>query len=212
MTTTILLVEDDAAIRESLPLYFTTTEDLKVVATAPDGRAALQWLEDNKCDIVLSDIHMPDMDGIELLSRLNRLAQPPIFVAMTAFDTDETMLEVLTQGAAGYIIKGETPQGMIQAVYDALSGGTSLSPECVRRLIERSPWTMSRSGSVADQLTRTEESIIRKLAQGKTNKQIGEELFYSEAYIKKVISSLLQKFEVQSRIELVLKYAESAKR
>ncbi|NWO07323.1 MAG: response regulator transcription factor, partial [Alteromonadaceae bacterium] len=169
----------------------------------------------NTCDVVLSDLHMPDMNGIELLDHLNNLDKPPIFVAMTAYDTDEVMLHVLAKGAAGYVIKGEVPQAIIQALRDAVNGGTSLSPQCVKRLVENASIDVEKS--VPDlmpkaqvSLTRSEKAVLRQVAVGKTNREISEQMECSEAYIKKVMTSLLRKFGVESRVQLVLEVVNSS--
>ena len=127
MTKRVLLVDDDPTIIEAFPVYFSTTDDLKVAWTATTGKQALQWLETNHCDLVLSDIHMPDMNGIELLQHTQQFPQPPLFVAMTAFAADETMLKCLSLGAVGYLIKSQTPESIIHSLHEALHGGTALS-------------------------------------------------------------------------------------
>lgn len=134
----ILLIDDDAFALDALQQYFSSTQDIQVVKIAHNGAEGLQsYLEDPEgIDLVLSDIHMPGMTGVELLQALQQQPQPPVFVAMTSLDTDETMLEVLTHGGAGYIIKSSRPQQLIQAIRDAMEGGTPVSPACLSRLVE----------------------------------------------------------------------------
>lgn len=203
MSSTILLVDDDSIIRESFPLYFAKAPDLEVIATATSGRSALTWLSTHPCDIVLSDIRMPDMDGIELLTEVNSFDAPPIFVAMTAYDTDDTMIASLARGASGYIIKGQPPQEIIQALRDALNGGTSLSPRCVKRLVAQSPWGRFTERIERAPLTANEQAVMELLCRGKSNRQIANELFYSEPHIKTMVSSLLRKMDCSSRAELI---------
>ena len=135
MTARILLVDDDPIILEAFPVYFSTADELEVAGTAPTGQQALQWLGSNTCDLVLSDIHMPDIDGIELLQHIQQLPQPPLFVAMTSFDTDEIMLKCLSLGAVGYITKGQEAESIIHSLRDVAHGGAVLSPDCLNRLI-----------------------------------------------------------------------------
>ena len=107
----ILLVDDDPVIRDCFPAYFATTSDLTVAGIADGGLSAQEWLEENRCEIVLSDIQMPDVDGIALLQWTKQLPQPPLFIAMTAFDTDRNLIAALAEGAAGYVVKkSETPR------------------------------------------------------------------------------------------------------
>ncbi|UBI09165.1 response regulator transcription factor [Corynebacterium coyleae] len=203
MSARILLVDDDPVIRESFPLYFSKTPDLEVVATAANGRCALTWLDSHTCDVVLSDVRMPDMDGVELLKQTNSFDEPPVFVVMTAYDTDDTMITSLARGASGYVIKGQPPQVIIQALRDALKGGTSLSPQCVKRLVAQSPWGRSVERIAHASLTDNEEAVMELLCRGNSNRQIAKELFYSESYIKKIVSSLLKKMDCSSRAELI---------
>ena len=203
MSARILLVDDDPVIRESFPLYFSKTPDLEVVATAANGRCALTWLDSHTCDVVLSDVRMPDMDGVELLKQTNSFDEPPVFVVMTAYDTDDTMITSLARGASGYVIKGQPPQVITQALRDALNGGTSLSPQCVKRLVAQSPWGRFVERMAHASLTDNEEAVMELLRRGNSNRQIAKELFYSESYIKKIVSSLLKKMDCSSRAELI---------
>ena len=203
MSVRILLVDDDPVIRESFPLYFSKTPDLEVVATAANGRCALTWLDSHTCDVVLSDVRMPDMDGVELLKQTNSFDEPPVFVVMTAYDTDDTMITSLARGASGYVIKGQPSQVIIQALRDALNGGTSLSPQCVKRLVAQSPWGRFVERMAHASLTDNEEAVMELLRRGNSNRQIAKELFYSESYIKKIVSSLLKKMDCSSRAELI---------
>lgn len=200
---TILLVDDDPVIRESFPVYFSKAPDLEVITTATNGCSALTWLNNHTCDIVLSDVRMPDMDGIELLKKLNSFDDPPVFVVMTAYDTDDTMITSLARGASGYVIKGQPPQIIIQALRDALNGGTSLSPQCVKRLVAQSSWGRFAERPEQASLTDNEEAVMQLLCQGKSNRQIANELFYSEPHVKRMVSSLLKKMDCRSRAELI---------
>ena len=211
MPATILLVDDDPNILEDLPVYFTTTDEFEVVGTASNGAEALSWLTTHTCDVVLSDISMPDIDGIELLQHLQKLPTSPVFVAMTAFDTDETMLQILANGGAGYILKGQPPATIITAVRDALNGGTSLSPRCIARLVDMSVKSSPRFASPPQRqghrpktLTPGERDVLALINEGMSNAQIAEELSFSESSIKKKVSALLRKYGVKSRSELIV--------
>ena len=128
--TRILVVDDDARALTALRHYFSVAKDIEIVAEAENGAVALEQIErlGGDLDLVLADIHMPEVSGIELLRTLQSQDNPPVFVAMTSMDTDETMLEILTSGGAGYIIKSARPVQFIQAIRDAMNGGTAVSP------------------------------------------------------------------------------------
>ena len=135
----VLLVDDDPEVLSSFRQYFATTKDIRVVAEAHDGVEALTVLDNVPLDIILADIHMPEMDGVTLLHEVRRRTDPPPFVAITAFDGDETMLRVLAGGGAGYIVKSSRPQAIISAVRDALTGGITVSPQALSRLVDYIP-------------------------------------------------------------------------
>lgn len=208
MPNRILLVDDDPTVLEGFPIYLSTTDDFQIVATATTGKIAAEWLSTHSCDLVLSDIHMPDMNGMELLHCVQRLNSPPLFVAMTAYDTDETMVQALRLGAVGYIIKGETPNAIIFSLRDALNGGTSISPDCLQRLLPDTPSTNKSFEEVRKllNLTSREQAVITLLCEGNTNIQIADKLNYAEITIRKTISSLFAKYGVSNRVELVVKH------
>ena len=105
MSIRVFLVDDDELVRSSFRIYFQTASDITVVGEATNGADCLAQLEETKPDLVLADIHMPQMDGITLLKHLNSAPNPPTFLAVTAFDSDDTMLKILRAGGAGYILK-----------------------------------------------------------------------------------------------------------
>ena len=207
MIHSILLVDDDAVIRKNLPLYFLHTNDFAVVATVEDGDKALEWLRKHRCDIVLSDIHMPGLGGRELLRELNKFQSPPIFVGITAFDSDETMLHILANGGAGYIIKSDPPERIVQSLRACVTHGLTLSQACIPRLVER---TIKGHPSLEDsskeiQLDAEQIRILELIRQGYSNAAIGKSLSYAESSIKRKVSKLFEIFGASNRTELVLR-------
>lgn len=207
MTTSIFLVDDDPIILDAFSVYFSTADDLDVVGTAMTGRQALQWLESNACDIVLSDTRMPDINGIELLQKIQQLQRPPLFVAMTAFDTDETMLECLNLGAVGYITKSQEQGKIISFLREAANGGVILSPACTKRFISLTIGNSKEPKRVLPAgLTRKETRICYHIFSGKSNMEIAKTMHYSESSIKQNVSTILRKTNTKTRAELVAKY------
>lgn len=209
-----LLVDDDAAVLTALRHYFAVSDTIQIVGEEENGRAALQRISADPAaiDVVLADIHMPEMGGLELLQNIQHLSHVPAFVAMTSMDTDETMLEILSHGGSGYIIKNSRPQRFIAAVEDAVNGGTAVSPECLSRLLDyippvdaaedgRGSWSKTRATSPA-QLTDGEKTVLRLIVQGLSNKEIALKSRYAESTVKKHVSSLMQKFDASSRLKL----------
>lgn len=199
----ILLVDDDPVIRSCFPSYFATAPDLAVAGTADGGLSARKWLQENRCEIVLSDIQMPGVDGIALLQWTKQLPQPPLFVAMTAFDTDRNLITALTQGAAGYLVKSQRPQEIIEAIRAAIHGNLSISARSGRRLLETLRIPEAKPEEVDTIVSEEERRLLRMISRGYTNRRIGRELSYAEVTVKKKVSALLRKFGAQSRAELV---------
>lgn len=201
----ILLVDDDQRILDGFPVYFSQTSALKIIATASNGRHALEWLEHHSCDIILSDIHMPGMGGLELLHEVKRLESPPLFVAMTAFDTDETMLEILARGGDGYVIKGAPPTDVVASLESISDGGLLLDPHCVSRLVKRSVRNHRGLTQVDSSISLDEEEkqILYSISQGFATDRISRDLNYAEITIKRRISNLMKRFRARSRAELI---------
>ena len=208
MTARILLVDDDPIILEAFPVYFSTADELEVAGTAPTGQQALQWLGSNTCDLVLSDIHMPDIDGIELLQHIQQLPQPPLFVAMTSFDTDEIMLKCLSLGAVGYITKGQDAESIIHSLRDVAHGGAVLSPDCLNRLIASKTAVNRNDGSEfrVPKINNRERTILSLICEGKTNKEIAKSLCLAEITVKKAIANLFIQFSARNRVDLAIRY------
>lgn len=205
--TRILIVDDDPLVLASLRAYFGTADDIEVVGEASNGREALDALAAKDIDLVLSDIHMPEMDGVSLLHEVKQIQNPPVFVAMTGFDTDETMLQTLTSGAAGYIIKSSKPREIIESVRDAMSGGTSVSPQCLSRLVDYIPnreVAALRASQKQVRLTDAEERVLSLLCDGLSNAEIAQKTQYAESTVKKHVSHLISYFGANSRLSLVV--------
>ncbi|MEJ5997944.1 response regulator transcription factor [Corynebacterium sp. H130] len=208
----ILLVDDSPLVLASFQRYFATTSDLNVVATASNGAEALSELEKHHIDIVLADIHMPTMDGPTLLDQINQLPRKPIFLAITAFDSDRTMLRILKAGGAGYVLKSERPHTLIDAVRAAMDGGMVVSPQAMTRLVkylndDRPPQPTNPVAEALklQTLTEMEGRILVLLCDGLSNAEIAQTLGYAESTVKKRVSSIMDQFGATSRLNLVVK-------
>ena len=212
----VLLVDDDPEVLSSFRQYFATTKDIRVVAEAHDGVEALTVLDNVLLDIILADIHMPEMDGVTLLHEVRRRTDPPPFVAITAFDGYETMLRVLAGGGAGYIVKNSRPQAIISAVRDALTGGITVSPQALSRLVDYIPDKVPASAahradsfSAYQDLTKVEARILHYICQGLSNAESASAMKYSEATVKKHVSHLIARFGATSRLSLAITVIQS---
>ncbi|AWB83942.1 response regulator [Corynebacterium liangguodongii] len=212
-TINVLLVDDNPLVLSSFRHYFNTTDDIVVVAAASNGEEALGALETNDVDVILADIHMPTMDGPTLLERIHERETRPVFIAVTAFDSDRTMMRILRNGGAGYVLKSERPQVLIDAVRASIDGGMVVSPHAMTRLVGHMRDESEVSGRVdpigealkLQTLTKSERKILVLLCQGMSNSDIARELGFSESTVKKYVSSIIEQFGATSRLNLVVK-------
>lgn len=212
-----LIVDDDPFVRSSLKTYFSCTADIHVVAEASTGVEALSLLDQIDIDVIIADIHMPEMDGITLLREAKKRPTPPAFVAITALDTDKTMIEVLTNGGAGYVVKSSKPATMYAAVREAVNGGTAVSPHALTRLVDYLPHSDSHAEGDNDKessviefnekyalLTDTEKQILSYICEGRSNAEIAKSMHYAQSTVKKQVSHLMSVFAVSSRLSLAI--------
>ena len=228
-TIRLLLVDDDPLVMSSLRLYFSTpaAAAIEIVGEATDGVAALELLTTVDADVIMTDIHMPGMDGVSLLREVRALDNPPVFIAMTALDEDETMLSILSLGGEGYILKSSRPEFIIDTVYQALAGGTVVSPQPATRLVQHLPSPDSpvpgdaapvavaaapdspEASSRLATLSSAEERVLTLICAGLSNAEIARETGRSASAVKKAVSSLLAKFGTESRIQLAVHAVEA---
>ena len=213
-TIKILIVDDDRLARETLTKYFSPSEEFDLVGVVETGQEAIEIIESQKVDVILSDIYMPAMSGLTLLEKVLVLKNPPRFIAITSIDDDDNMIRVLGRGGAGYILKSQSPKSIIQAVTDAVEGGMVVSPTSVENLIREVPRVQNFEGYhrnlldqvVADDspLTAEEKKVLKLLCLGMSNAEIASHMLYSESSVKKRVSSLMQDFGAKSRLDLVV--------
>lgn len=199
MATTVLLVDDDPIVLESLPVFFSLSKSFQIIQRVSSAEDALDWLEQHDCDVVLSDIHLPGLSGIDLLKRLNRKPNPPKFVGITALDDDETMLSILQKGGCGYICKSLSAKQFISEMEKLLKGEIALSSSCVTRLVNTA---VKQNQTPEAALSPLEKEILLMIKRGYTNARIAHQLNYAEITVKKKVSKMLEKFNMTSRAEL----------
>lgn len=206
----ILLVDDDPSIQVHFPQYFSAADDLSVVGAVTNGAEAISWLSSNTCDIVLSDLQMPEVDGIGLLRWMKAFENPPVFIAITAFDTDHHLITCLAEGAAGYVIKSQRPAEIIEAIRAAANGNVTIARQSSERMLQRLQTQAARELQGADPLSDEDRAIILMISNGYTNRQIATRLNYAEITIKKKVSALLREYGMQNRAELATLAAKLA--
>ncbi len=210
----VLVVDDQEMIRAGIRLMVDEEPDLHVVAEAADGEAALAQVRAHDPDVVVMDIRMPVLDGIEATRRIVASGARSAVLVLTTFDDDEFVFGALRAGASGFLLKDSRPDDLISAIRAVNEGGTLVAPGPTRKLIER--WSALEeaaadrpSAPAAPDITSREREILVGLAQGWSNRELAENFYLSEGTIKTHVSSLLTKLGLRSRVQAVI-YAYEA--
>jgi DNA-binding NarL/FixJ family response regulator len=204
----VLLADDQSLVRGGFRMILDAQPDIEVCAEAGDGREALRAAEDQKPDVVLMDIRMPELDGIEATRHL--LARPgkaPRVLVLTTFDLDEYVYAAMRAGASGFMLKDVDPPDLVHAVRVVNNGDAMLAPAITRRLIEeftKRPAPGAGPPAAFDELTARELDVLRLMARGLSNAEIGAELFLSPATAKTHVARILSKLGLRDRIQAVV--------
>lgn len=201
----VLLVDDDPMVLATLQTYVAPAEDISIVATAHDGSEARGAVVKHRPDLVIMDVQMPVMGGIEATRRLRAEFPRLRIVLLTTFDEDEFLLDALDAGAAGFLLKNTSPQELVAAIRRAHAGNKVVSPGPNDRLIDNYVRRDRVATDPADLgLSSREQEVLELLCRGKSNSAIAEELYVAETTVKTHVSSIMRKMEVVSRLEVVV--------
>jgi DNA-binding NarL/FixJ family response regulator len=212
----LVVVDDQAVIRTGLRTMLEHEGDITIVGEAGNGAEAVDVVGRARPDVVLMDVRMPDVDGIEATRRiLAAEASPPAVLVLTTFDDDEYVFGALQAGAAGFLLKDAGPDVLAAAVRTVAAGDALVDPSVTRRLVER--WAALESSAPAarpvpaavETLSAREREILVGLARGRTNRELADDLIVSEATVKTHVSNLLTKLGVRSRVQAVVVAYES---
>lgn len=213
MTLRVLVVDDQALVRRGFAMVLEHEGDIEVVAEAGTGIEAINAAREQRPDIVLMDIRMPEMDGLEATARiLAESSGNTRVIILTTFDPDEYVYKALNAGASGFVLKDIPPEELVSAVRIVADGGALLAPTITRRLIGRFAGQFGADQHRAEkleQLTRREQDVLRALASGKSNIEIAESLFIGPATVKSHVSSLFAKLGLRDRAQAVVFAYES---
>lgn len=209
----VLVVDDQALVRAGFGMILEAHEDIEVVGEAADGLEAAEMVERVQPDVVLMDVRMPGVDGIEATRRLVARGNNSIrVIILTTFDLDEYVYEGMRAGASGFLLKSAPPRRLADAVREVANGETLLAPAITRRLIEqfvRRPPPGSDVPLDLGDLTERELQVLRHIATGKSNAEISRILFLSEATVKSHMTHLLAKLGLRDRVQAVILAYES---
>ena len=213
MTVKIVVVDDQEMVRSGFVALLSTQPDIEVVGTAADGAEALQVVRRTHPDVVLMDVRMPVMDGIEALRQLSEnpaTAQTKV-VMLTTFDADEYVHESLRLGASGFLLKDASPDELASAIRVVHAGEALLSPSVTRQVIAqfaRAP-RRRKADPRLKQLTEREREVLENIARGSSNSEIAAELFLAEQTVKTHVSRILGKLGLRDRAQAVVFAYES---
>lgn len=207
----VILVDDQVILLDGLKAILETDEQIKVIATAGSGEEALKLITGQTPDVVLMDIRMQEMNGVECTKRIKQLWPQVAVLILTTFNDEEYILEAIKNGACGYLLKDINGERLLQAVKDASKGYTLLPSNVAEKIIHRLSepvMTTEKKLKQAFGLTDREAELAMMLAQGFTNKQIASAMFLSEGTIKNYISMLYKKIEIEDRTLAAMKIKE----
>lgn len=206
----VLIVDDQVLVRAGLRTILEEEDDIEVVGEAGDGQEAIAMAGTVAPDVILMDIRMPNMDGLEATRRICSTEAPPHIVMLTTFDLDEYVYEALRAGASGFLLKDALADDLIRAVRVAASGDALLAPSVTRRLIARfsGRHTLPSSASLGS-LTEREREVLLLVARGLSNQEVAQKLFLSETTVKTHVAHMLDKLDLRDRVQAVVLAYES---
>lgn len=199
----VLVVDDHVFVRKGIQALLATEADIQVVGEAEDGEKALDLITALQPDVILLDLLMPRMDGIEVIRRALAANPQERILVLTSFAADEQVFPAIKAGALGYLLKDSQPEELIDAVRQVYRGESSLSPAIARKVLQEISRTSHRP-AIPDPLTDREIEILRHVAQGKSNREIAEDLVLSDATVRTHVSNILGKLHLASRTQAAL--------
>ena len=207
MSIRVLICDDQALVRAGFRAILEAQPDIEVAGEAENGAEAVALAERRAPDVILMDIRMPVLDGVEATRRLAAGGAPARVLVLTTFDLDEYVHAAIRGGASGFLLKDVTPAKLLEAIRIVAAGDALLAPSVTRRLLERFATTLPQrdhSSEALAALTTRETEVLRLLAGGLSNAEIAAELVVSEATVKTHISSVLRKLGLRDRVQAVI--------
>ena len=206
----VLIADDQELIRQSLEIVLNSKENLEVTDAVENGQEVIRSVRENPPDIILMDIRMPKMDGVQC-TKIIKENHPEIkIIILTTFDDDEFVYDALKYGASGYLLKGVSMDGLVDAIETVHSGRAMINPDVAAKVVRlfsqmaKGDYTIKVEESAVAELTKAEWKIIREVEKGSSNKEIAEELFLSEGTVRNYLSTILNKLQLRDRTQLAI--------
>lgn len=206
----VLVVDDDPLVRTALAHFVSRDPEITVIGQAETGRAAVEFVEKSRPDVVMMDVQMPEMDGIAATAAITARWPEVRVLAVTTLDGSDTVLPMLSAGASGYMLKDSSADSILAAVREVHSGASSLSPRITSLLVEhvRSGAPAAGTGDL-EELTEREAEVLAQLAQGKSNAEIARSLIVSEGTVKAHLGRIMSKWQVRDRVQILVAAAQA---
>jgi NarL family two-component system response regulator LiaR len=199
----VLVADDHAIVRKGIRALLATEPDIEVVGEAENGREAVIETEKLRPDVILMDLVMPEMDGIEAIRRITARQPEARILVLTSFAADDKVFPAIKAGALGYLLKDSGPEELVQAIHQVYRGESSLHPTIARKLLQELSRPSERPPTL-EPLTEREVEVLRLVARGQSNQEIADELVISEATVRTHVSNILSKLHLASRTQAAL--------
>ena len=201
----VLVVDDQALVRSGFRMILDAQSDIEVVGEASNGREAIEVSSVTAADVILMDVRMPELDGIDATARILADRPDTRVLILTTFDLDEYVARALRSGASGFLLKDVRPAQLAEAIRVVAAGDALLAPTVTRRLLDRFADSIdARTPPAFDRLTDRELEIVRLVAQGLSNAEIADQLVVGESTVKTHVSAALRKLRLRDRVQLVI--------
>ncbi len=198
----VLVVDDQTIVRKGTIALLDQVQEIQVVGEAGDGQAAIEQTAALRPDVVLMDLVMPRLDGIEAIRQIHSTHPEIHILALTSFATDDKVLPAIRAGALGYFLKDANPEGLIEAIHQVAQGLPVLSPEITRRVLQE--FSILANGTETEPLTEREIEVLRLVAAGMSNAQIAAQLNIAEITVRTHVSRIFDKLHLENRVQAAL--------
>lgn len=208
----VLIVDDDPLVRSALSHFVSRDPEIQVIGEAEDGLEAITAVERDQPDVVMMDVQMPEMNGIEATTAISERWPEVRILAVTTLDGSDTVLPMLSAGASGYLLKDSSAQDIVTGVHEVYKGASSLSPRIASMLIRHVRDTEPAGADGANQLetlTEREADVLQRLAKGMSNAEIARALIVSEGTVKAHLGRIMSKWHVRDRVQILVAAAHS---
>jgi len=202
-TIQIIIADDHSIVRKGICALLATEPDIQVIGEAADGKEAVTMAQQLHPDVILMDLVMPKMDGIAATAQISASQPKSRILVLTSFAADDKVFPAIKAGALGYLLKDSSPEDLVRSIRQVAQGEPSLEPSIARKVLHEISHPIKKELTI-DPLSERELVVLRLIAQGRSNREIGEELFITEATVRTHVSNILSKLHLASRTQAAL--------